>query len=365
MGKRRAFGSVRRLKSGRWQATYTHPETGVKTPAGRSFETKADAAQYLAEIQTDFKRGEAIDQSAGTQRLGEYASQWLASRTDLRPKTLELYEYLLRLYIVPVIGDKPIGKIDARTIRTWYGVVNEGDQSSVTSSKAYRLLKQILSAAVEDRVLRANPCSLKGAAAEHSAERPIPSLADVMGLAEAIQPEYRLMVLLAGIVGLRRGECFALRVADVVFRGDRATIVVDSSIVFVNSRPRRELPKTTAGVRRLALPPSITAEVRDHIERFDRRSADDLLIVDLRTNDTPTLTVWRRAWAKAKDAADVDCTFHDLRHHAGTLTASAGASIRESMARLGHSSPRAALRYQHAVEERDAEVASAIERLLA
>jgi integrase len=40
--------------------------------------------------------------------------------------------------------------------------------------------------------------------------------------------------------------------------------------------------------------------------------------------------------------------FHDLRHTAGTLSAQAGATLKELMARIGHSTPRAAMRYQHA-----------------
>ncbi len=186
---------------------------------------------------------------------------------------------------------------------------------------------------------------------------------DVIALADAIKPRYRLMVLLAGLVGLRRGECLALRVSDVVERDGRSTITVGSSIVFVGGAPRRELPKTDAGTRRLALPSAVGKEVERHLAEFDL-SGDDLLFADERTGTTPTITVWRRVWNNARRDAGVDCTFHDLRHHAGTLTASAGASIRESMARLGHASPRAALRYQHAAEQRDVEVASSIDRLI-
>jgi integrase len=203
----------------------------------------------------------------------------------------------------------------------------------------------------------------QGAAVEHSEERPLLSMDDVIALADGITPRYRLMVLLAGLVGLRRGECLALRASDVVERDGRSTITVSSSIVFVGGQPRRELPKTDAGTRRLALPSVVGKEVERYIAQFEL-SDDDLLFADERTATTPTITVWRPVWNNARRDAGVDCTFHDLRHHAGTLTASAGASIRESMARLGHGSPRAALRYQHAAEQRDVEVASSIDRLI-
>ena len=63
----------------------------------------------------------------------------------------------------------------------------------------------------------------------------------------------------------------------------------------------------------------------------------------------------RLAFQRAKRLTDVSARFtlHDLRHTANTLTAAAGASTRELMARMGHASPAAALRYQHATEQRD------------
>ncbi|MEU8040828.1 tyrosine-type recombinase/integrase [Streptosporangium sp. NPDC049078] len=48
--------------------------------------------------------------------------------------------------------------------------------------------------------------------------------------------------------------------------------------------------------------------------------------------------------------------FHDLRHTGNTLAANAGASIRELMERMGHSSTRAAMVYQHSTYERQREL---------
>ena len=363
MAQRRGFGTVRKLPSGRWQARFTHPQTGKLQSASNTFVTKADAGRWLAAMETDFGRGEALDLDRAKQSFGSYARTWLDSRRDLRPKTIELYRYLFAHYLEPTLGSKQVGEIDSAVVRSWYGDISAGSQSQVTTAKAYRLLRQILEAAVDDRIIRANPCNLKGAAVERSQERPIPSMDEVLALADAIDPRYRLMVLLAGLVGLRRGECLALQARDVDERDGRWNVTVRSSIVFVKGEPRRELPKTEAGTRRLALPSAVGREVERHLGEFGLLG-EDLLFADPRSGTTPTITVWRRVWNKARRSAEVDCTFHDLRHHAGTLTASAGASIRESMARLGHASPQAALRYQHAAEQRDVEVASSIDRLI-
>ena len=56
--------------------------------------------------------------------------------------------------------------------------------------------------------------------------------------------------------------------------------------------------------------------------------------------------------------------FHDLRHLAATLAATTGATTKELMARMGHSSPRAALIYQHALADRDQAIAEALSALV-
>ena len=51
--------------------------------------------------------------------------------------------------------------------------------------------------------------------------------------------------------------------------------------------------------------------------------------------------------------ANPDLRFHDLRHTGATMLAQEGATIAELMDRLGHTTPKAALVYQHVAEGRD------------
>jgi integrase len=64
--------------------------------------------------------------------------------------------------------------------------------------------------------------------------------------------------------------------------------------------------------------------------------------------------------AAARAAGRGDLTFHDLRHTGATMAAATGATLAELMARIGHSTPNAALIYQHATSERDHEIAAAL-----
>jgi integrase len=68
-----------------------------------------------------------------------------------------------------------------------------------------------------------------------------------------------------------------------------------------------------------------------------------------------------KVWYPAREAAGrPDLRFHDLRHTGATLAAATGATLAELMARLGHSTPAAAMRYQHAAADRDQAIAEAL-----
>ena len=69
----------------------------------------------------------------------------------------------------------------------------------------------------------------------------------------------------------------------------------------------------------------------------------------------------KSVWNKARQTVGLpDLHFHDLRHTGGTLSAATGATFKELMARIGHSSVRAAMIYQHATRDRDQAIAQAL-----
>jgi integrase len=62
----------------------------------------------------------------------------------------------------------------------------------------------------------------------------------------------------------------------------------------------------------------------------------------------------------AANGRPAEPSLHDLRHTGGTLSAAAGATLKELMARLRHSSVRASMIYQHATRDRDKSIAAAL-----
>jgi integrase len=77
------------------------------------------------------------------------------------------------------------------------------------------------------------------------------------------------------------------------------------------------------------------------------------------------LPPFRGPWEAARDSIGrPELHFHDLRHAGATWLAISGATTRELMARVGHASPAAALRYQHATEDRDTALANAFSEMV-
>src|SRR5918996_837535 len=65
--------------------------------------------------------------------------------------------------------------------------------------------------AVDDELIRRNPCRVKGAGTEWSPERPVLTVEQVYAIVEEVRPWFRAVVLLAAFTGLRWGELMALR----------------------------------------------------------------------------------------------------------------------------------------------------------
>lgn len=359
---RRRFGSVRRLPSGRYQARY-RDETGAEYTAPETFATKTDAARWLATIETDMLRGQWIEPRSGQVTLKSFAAEWLVSRPNLRPRTRELYGSLLRLHILPALGSAELSRITPTVVRRWHAELVNSGLGAVTVAKSYRLLRTVLGTAVADEMIVRNPCTLVGAGVERSPERPVATVAQVYALAGAVEPRLSALVLTAALTGCRWGELAGLRRRHLDLLHGTLTVVT----VLVESGKGLSAgpPKTDAGRRTVALPPPLIPLLADHVGKFAAPGPHGLVFCGARGG------MLRRGNFSTKWTAAVQATgleglhFHDLRHTANTLAAATGASTRELMHRMGHASSAAALRYQHATQDRDRAIAQALGDLVA
>ena len=357
---RRHFGNVRKFNSGRWQAAYWHD--GTRHVATATFSSKADALAYLASVETDLHRGAWVDPRAGSVRLRKYSDEWLSRKTHLSVSTIELYRFLLDRHVLPHLGETALAALTPSKVRGW-STSSIAREHPSTAAKAYRLLSNIMRTAATDGLIVVSPCRVAGAGVEHAPERPIATLAEVDALAESITDRFRLVVLLAMWCQLRRGELLALRRQDIDLLHMRLTIC-QSRIVTSDGRSIVKSPKTSAGRRVVSIPPHLADPIRAHLDTFVAPHPDALIITG-RTGVPVTPAVLQKSWSRARNAIGrPDLHLHDLRHTGLTLAAAAGATTAELMHRAGHSSPAAALRYQHATQDRDRVLAEALSTLV-
>jgi hypothetical protein len=168
-------------------------------------------------VEADKLRGEFVDPRGSRITLEAYALRRLDQRTSLRPRTSQLYRFLLRRYTLPRLGHVELGRLTPGAIRAWHADIAR-TVSPNGAAKSYRLLRTILGTAVEDELLIRNPCSIRGLAVERSKERPVATVERVVELADAIAPHLRALVLVASFTGLRLGDCSACSAATSISR---------------------------------------------------------------------------------------------------------------------------------------------------
>jgi len=350
------FGGIRKLPSGRWQATYW--QDGKQHAA--TFARKADASAHLADMETTVRRGQWADPEAANVPFREYAEAWLAGnvkRGRIRPTTEAKYRGLLDRHILPTFGDTYLSKISVATVRAWYADLAAKHQP--TAAGSYRLLATIFNSVVRDELLFRSPCKVEGGSRERSSERPVATVGECQTAVNATPPQFRAAIMLAAWGQLRRGEVLALRRRDINIKAGSVT-VARAWLLTEQGRTILGDPKTDAGKRTVHLPQHVIAAVEQHLDAHVRSDDDALLFPG--TNGEPMHPrTFSRVWNTARAAVDrPDLRFHDLRHSGLTWVAQAGATTAELMRRGGHSSPVAANRYQHASDDRDRALADVL-----
>lgn len=363
------MASIRKRRTSSGEFRYDVRYRAADRQVEETFRRRKDAEVRIRQLEADELTSALIDPRLARETFDGYAEHWLDSRLvkgrPLAPMTRQGYQGLLRRHLLPAFRDVAIGRITTQMVRDWYATTTTRSGAD-QAAKSYRLLRAILNTAVEDDRIGRNPCRIRGAGIEHAAERSMVDTALVLDLAAVIDPRLRALVLLAGFVGLRTGELLGLRRCDVDLAGRLLHVRVQAQEV---TRAGRLVtgPKSDAGIRTVALPALVTDALEHHLDAYAQEGAEGVLFTGPKGGPIARQrlsTMWRAACEAAE--APRDLHIHDLRHHAATVTARMpGITTKELMARIGHSSPRAALLYQHATEERDNAIASYLDDAIA
>lgn len=372
---RESFGSLRKLPSGRYQASYLGPD-GERHNAPQTFDTTTDARGWLAVQRakifdgswnvTDTTKAEKAGRGAALSFAG-YAEQWISTRTNrhgdhLRPRTAAEYRRLVNGPLKP-FGELRLTAITSESVRAWYsGLIADGTKTQ--AARAYELLKAIMATAVEDGRVKTNPCQIRGGASASTGRKiEPPTAAELAKIVETIAPRFRAAVLIAAWAGVRYGELTELRRKDLdIVRDDDGSVgvfvvSVTRAVTHVTGQGFVVGPtKSEAGVRTIVLPPHVNGVIEAHLNEHVGRFPESLLFPGAEGSHLAQSAFWKH-WNPARVAAGrPDMPWHALRHYGATRAALAGATLKELQSRLGHSTVAAAMRYQHTAG-RDEELA--------
>jgi integrase len=360
--RKRRFGRVRKLPSGRYQARYRGLDDRDH-PAPTTFRSRAEAERFLSLVEADIAQGRWISPEAGRTTVAEWAEQWFsAAVSGWKQKTRHTYRSVLDRLVLAHLGRVQLATLRPIAVAKWAGSLSEKLSPSQVR-QAYRLLTQIMASAVDNGLIPSSPCRRVRLPRIPEAEPRILTVEEVDRIAAHCSLGDRVLVLLLAYAGLRIGEALPLRRRHIDLAEGR--IVIAEAVSELPGGPMIDTPKNHQR-RELAVPAFVVQLVKEHFA--DLPDDPDAFAFPGRQQHTAhrqqSYHGFRRRFVQAVTAAGlVDVTPHDLRAtHASWVADSHGVLV--AARRLGHANASVTTRhYARPVDGRDAEVARHLDKI--
>lgn len=164
-----------------------------------------------------------------------------------------------------------------------------------------------------------------------------------------------MLATVAAWCALRFGELTELRRKDLDLV--RGLVKIRRGVTWVDGEPVIGAPKSDAGVRDVTIPPHLVPQLEAHLAAFAEPTREGLVFPAAGGGHLNHGTFYKHFRAARTAAGRQDLRFHDLRHTGAVMAAQTGATTRELMDRLGHSTATMAMNYQHVADGRAVEIA--------
>ena len=335
-------------KSPSWQTRWKAPDGKWRT---KHFSTKAQAKQFETRMKADVQQGDYLNPESAKVKLNTVYIHWRGSLGGLKPKTIDAYESLWKCLVNPIWGNRSVGSITRAEVKAWAHGAKSTAGNTVSPSRARQavvLLNLLLNHAYEMELIKRNPLgSLKGLIPKLTERKKIKPLEvhELLKLADECG-DYRLMVLLVGLTGVRWAELVELKRSDFDFKDK--TISISRSNSEVNGS--FHLVSTKSGKPRvLPIPELILADLRSLVLATNN---EEPVFKSIKGKPLRRSNFARNVFKPALERAGLKgVRFHDLRHTAVTLLLSSGADIMSLSRVMGHSKPSTTLNiYAHELD---------------
>ena len=356
-------GSIRQLPSGSWQVRITEPGTGKQKAFG-TYRTRQLAKNRLGELLASYDRSEwdfgSVAQTKESKATGkamtleQAAQQYAGTRSvngkPLKAKTIQSYESLMRAPLAR-FANKPITEITTQQVDSWFGSAEIAAHAS-QRSKAYSLLKSVLTWAYERDYIQGNPCRIRGGSRYRNEQPEILTEEQVHTIIANAQPMFAAIYAFAAWGGLRKAEILELRLKDIAIVEESGLewvqVSIKRALTWPKGIPTPDTPKTAKSVRTLKLFQYANKPVLEHIRSLESINPEQLLFAGKPgTNEHFSEHQLNRTYAKDRAAIGSTVRFHSSRGFQLTYCSALGMPTRDVMDRGGHTNITTNLLYQH------------------
>lgn len=342
------MASIRKLPSGKWQATVYHPSGRRIT---RTDPLKRVVADWARHTEAELARGVWRDPRAGRVIFRTWFERWWKARVVER-RTRRDNLSVLHNHVLPQWGEWPLASISRMDVQAWVRKMEQNETGRHAIRKAYTLLVKIMSDATIEGLIAETPCK-KIDLPEAPTKRPAWFTREQIAAIQAeLPPSHAVMVELMVFTGLRWGEAAGLHGHRVDWLRGKLSVVEEMTPHGV-----KEYPKSSRSRREVPVPRHIINDMSGLLAGRDREGL--VFRTDSKRPGRPLSdSNWRRVWHAAIDAANgkirqrqgeliPNYPPHTCRHTAASWLAQDGVPLYDVQALLGHESFATTQRYSH------------------
>ena len=337
---------------------------GQKWITAEKYETDKQLERRMLDWIDDYESNDMSEPAKV--KFGKYLDAWLKNRDKLSQTTIDGYSIYIEKHIKPELGDKLLSKLKAMDLDKFYkklsnSTYNKGGieipYSPNTVIQAHAIIHKALKYAWKNKFIKDNPADFVENVPQRDRKKFKPYLVDdfkkLMDAVEGTVDE--MFIILAGCLGLRRGEVLGLKWNDIDFK---------DKIIHV----RKTKVRTTKGIIEKA--PKNVSSIRDiavnskAIQAFKRWKLKCGFKSEYICNKFNPNTYSGHFKLLLENKKLPHTRFHDLRHFSATYMLKSGVPDKVAAQRLGHSQVSTTRDiYQHVLEEMDREAAEKLNKL--
>ncbi|MBO8183643.1 MAG: tyrosine-type recombinase/integrase [Archaeoglobus sp.] len=365
-------GHIRKYK-GRWAGVVElprDPATGKRRQKWIYGDTKKEVEAKVNKLIHQIETGTYMEVTNMT--VADYLREWLKNhRVNLSILTAEGYERYIEKHIIPEIGSIQLIKLNPMHIQGLYTKKLE-----VLSGKSvlqmHRILRKALNTALKSQIIPRNPADAVDPPKAEKYKIKVYDEEKFTELLNAVEgTDDEVPIVLAGGLGMRRGEVFGLRWSDVSFQ--KGTITVEQQLLPTKEGLIFKKPKTEDSIRTIEVPDYILSILKRHQKRqtenklFFGPEYKDYNLVCCKPNGEPiNPSTYSHIFARILKKHGLEhIRFHDLRHFNATIMLKYNVPVKVASKRLGHSTTAITQDiYQHVLTDMDKEAAEKLNNAL-